>query len=199
PLHHVQALDDHAVLLRDDAQDLAGLAALAASRDDDGVVLAQSLDSHGHSTSGASEMIFMNRFARSSRATGPKIRVPMGSRALSIRTAELVSNRMYEPSVRPTSLAVRTTTAFITSPFFTLALGMASLTDTTMMSPTDAYFRLLPPSTLMQRTLRAPLLSATSSTLSAWIIPGSSPPREARPGTRSCRSRRGPPTASAPK
>ena len=45
----------------------------------------------------------MNRFARSSRATGPKMRVPMGSRALSMSTAEFVSNRMYEPSVRPTS------------------------------------------------------------------------------------------------
>ena len=31
---------------------------------------------HGYSTSGASEMIFMNRFSRSSRATGPKMRVP---------------------------------------------------------------------------------------------------------------------------
>ena len=31
------------------------------------------------STSGASEIIFMNFFALSSRATGPKIRVPIGS------------------------------------------------------------------------------------------------------------------------
>jgi hypothetical protein len=45
-------------------------------------------------TSGASEMIFMKRFARSSRATGPKMRVPIGSRALSMRTAEFVSKRM---------------------------------------------------------------------------------------------------------
>jgi hypothetical protein len=40
---------------------------------------------------------------------------------------------------------VRTTTAFITSPFFTRPRGMASLTDTTMMSPTEAYFRFEPP------------------------------------------------------
>ena len=33
---------------------------------------------HGYRTSGASEMIFMNRFSRSSRATGPKMRVPTG-------------------------------------------------------------------------------------------------------------------------
>ena len=32
-----------------------------------------------HSTSGASETIFMNLRARSSRATGPKTRVPIGS------------------------------------------------------------------------------------------------------------------------
>src|SRR5262249_34470425 len=95
---------------------------------------------------------------------------PIGSRALSMSTAELVSKRMYEPSVRPISFAVRTITAFITSPFFTLAFGMASFTDTTMTSPIEAYFRRVPPSTLMQRTLRAPLLSATSRTVSAWII-----------------------------
>src|SRR5262249_36138235 len=66
-------------------------------------------------------------------------------------------------------------TAFITSPFFTLALGMASFTETTMMSPIEAYFRRVPPSTLMQRTFRAPLLSATSRTLSAWIMGGPRP------------------------
>ena len=39
-------------------------------------------------------MIFMNRLARSSRATGPKMRVPIGSLSLSMSTAELPSNRM---------------------------------------------------------------------------------------------------------
>src|SRR5262245_59912415 len=67
----------------------------------------------------------------------------------------------------------------MTSPFFTLAFGIASFTDTTMMSPRDAYFRFDPPSTLMQSTLRAPELSATSRTVSAWII--------ARPRLRSFR------------
>jgi hypothetical protein len=33
-------------------------------------------------TSGASEMIFMNFLARSSRPTAPKIRVPTGSRSV---------------------------------------------------------------------------------------------------------------------
>src|SRR5262245_42378726 len=66
-------------------------------------------------------------------------------------------------------------TAFITSPFFTLALGMASFTEPTMKSPIEAYFRRVPPSTLMQSTFRAPLLSATSRTLSAWIMTGPRP------------------------
>ena len=58
--------------------------------------------------------------------------------------------------------AVRTTTAFITWPFLTRPRGIASLTDTTMMSPTEAYFRCEPPSTLRHITRRAPELSATS-------------------------------------
>ena len=50
---------------------------LAPGRDDDLVAL---LDLRGHqSTSGASEMIFMWFLARSSRGTGPKMRVPIGS------------------------------------------------------------------------------------------------------------------------
>ena len=43
---------------------------------------------------GAREMIFMNFLARSSRATGPKMRVPMGSLWALIRTALLASNLM---------------------------------------------------------------------------------------------------------
>ena len=39
-------------------------------------------------------MIFVNRRSRSSRATGPKMRVPMGSLSLLMRTAELESKRM---------------------------------------------------------------------------------------------------------
>src|SRR5262245_28906768 len=97
-LHEVQPFDDDAVLLRDDAQDLAGLAALLAGDDEHGVVLAQSMDRHAHSTSGASEIIFMNRFARRSRATGPNLQVPMGSRALQTSTADLVTTRCYHPS-----------------------------------------------------------------------------------------------------
>jgi len=56
---------------------LAGAALVAAVQHDDLVTLPD-LGSH-HSTSGASEMIFMWFLARSSRGTGPKMRVPIGS------------------------------------------------------------------------------------------------------------------------
>ena len=47
-----------------------------------------------HSTSGASEMIFMNRLSRSSRPTGPKMRVPRGSPSARMSTAAFSSKRM---------------------------------------------------------------------------------------------------------
>ena len=54
-------------------------------------------------------MIFIWFLARSSRGTGPKIRVPIGSPWLLISTAALESKRMVEPSLRLMSFAVRTT------------------------------------------------------------------------------------------
>src|ERR1700741_157435 len=47
--------------------------------------------SHRYHTSGASEMILVNFLSRSSRATGPKTRVPIGSFASLISTAALSS------------------------------------------------------------------------------------------------------------
>src|SRR5690606_41904168 len=79
---------------------------------------------------------------------------------------------MTVPSGRRMSNAVRTTTAFMTWPFFTRPRGMASLTDTTMMSPTEAYLRCEPPSTLMHMTRLAPELSATSRLDCIWIMTG---------------------------
>src|SRR3546814_1034075 len=49
-----------------------------AGQDDD-VVAGFDLGGHDYRTSGASEMIFMWFLARSSRGTGPKIRVPTGA------------------------------------------------------------------------------------------------------------------------
>src|ERR1700761_6947140 len=132
-LHQVDAAHQRLVLVGTHFEHLAGAALVATVQHDDLVALAD-LGSH-HSTSGASEMIFMWFLARSSRGTGPKIRVPTGSDWLLISTAALRSKRITEPSGRRMSLRTRTTTAFMTSPFFTLPRGIASLIDTTMMSP----------------------------------------------------------------
>src|SRR5690606_34216417 len=106
-LDHVDALD-HQVGIADARQHGAPLALVAPGDDDDLVALANLLH---QSTSGASETIFMNRSVRSSRVTGPKIRVPIGSSLAFSRTAALPSNLTREPSWRRTPLAVRTTTA----------------------------------------------------------------------------------------
>jgi hypothetical protein len=83
-------------------------------------------------------MIFMWFLARSSRGTGPKIRVPIGSLCLFTMTAAFLSNRITEPSLRLIAEEVRTTMACSTSPFFTRPRGMASFTETTILSPTPA-------------------------------------------------------------
>src|SRR5919198_2902132 len=135
-LDHVQALDVDPLALGVDADDLAGLALVLAGDHDDLVV---GLDAHAHqSTSGASETIFMKPPSRSSRATGPKMRVPRGLFWASMMTAAFSSNAMYVPSSRPNSFFVRTTTAFTTSPFLTVPCGLAVLTVAVMMSPTPA-------------------------------------------------------------
>src|SRR5918998_239519 len=60
---------------------------------------------------------------------------------------------------------------------------MASFTVATKTSPIEAYRRLEPPSTLMQRTSLAPLLSATRRRDSCWII---GPARALRRGASAC-------------
>src|SRR4029077_16623966 len=165
----VDAVDQHLIILRHHLQDRAGTALVLAGQHDDPVTLPDSGSAH-YSTSGARLMIFICFLARSSRTTGPKMRVPIGSALLLTSTAALASQRMVEPSGRWMSLAVRTITALWTSPFFTRPRGAASLTETTMMSPTPAKRRLEPPSTLMHWTRLAPLLSATSRLDCIWII-----------------------------
>src|SRR3954453_9317098 len=132
-LHQVDAAHQRLVVVGAHFEYLAGAALVAAGQNDDLVALPD-LGSH-HSTSGASEMIFMWFLARSSRGTGPKMRVPTGSDWLLISTAALRSNRITDPSARRMSLRTRTTTAFITSPFFTLPRRIPSLIHTTMTSP----------------------------------------------------------------
>src|SRR6266852_3522191 len=103
----------------DDTQDRPPLSLVPAGGDDD--VVAFPYFFHGlrlisvagdHSTSGASETIFMKRSLRSSRVTGPKMRVPIGSNLGVRSTAAFESNRMRLPSARRTPKAVRTTTAW---------------------------------------------------------------------------------------
>src|SRR4029453_3327468 len=122
----VDALDEHAPGVAVDGDDLSLLGLVLAGEHLDQVAL---LDlhlvgglrvgfGHGQSTSGASEMIFMNFFSRSSRPTGPKMRVPRGSPSLLRITAAFSSKRMYEPSARRRSLTGRQKTALNSSPFF---------------------------------------------------------------------------------
>src|SRR6185312_600921 len=89
--HRADPLHDDLVVVDEDLGDLALLALVLAADDLDEVA---HLETVHQSTSGASEMIFMNFFARSSRATGPKMRVPIGSLSLLMRTALLPSKRM---------------------------------------------------------------------------------------------------------
>src|SRR5262249_18930949 len=116
-LDRVDAAHQRALLGRAHLDHLPG-ATLVAAGEHDHLVALLDLRRH-HSTSGASEMIFMWFLARSSRGTGPKMRVPTGSICGLISTAALRSKRMIEPSGRLMSLRMRTTTAFITSPFLT--------------------------------------------------------------------------------
>src|SRR5262249_26385850 len=86
---HVYAAHHPPHLGRTHLDPLAGAALVAAAQHDDLVAFA---DLRGHyNTSGASEMIFMWFLARSSRGTGPKMRVPTGSICGVISTAALRS------------------------------------------------------------------------------------------------------------
>src|SRR5262249_57394346 len=85
-------LDDDHVALRNHPRDLADFADVFALDHLDAVAL---LDTHlHHNTSGASDTIRMNRRSRSSRPTGPKMRVPRGCIWSLISTAAFSSNRM---------------------------------------------------------------------------------------------------------
>ncbi len=97
-LDHVDLLDHHALLGGQGTQDHAFLALVLAGQNADGVaffdVHAVHCDNPLYSVSGARDTIFMYFFSRSSRATGPKIRVPRGAPEASIRTAAFWSNLM---------------------------------------------------------------------------------------------------------
>src|SRR6516162_10545705 len=138
-LDHPYALDQYLFLLRQHLQHLAVGPTVVAGNYLDVIPFLDVKFRSVHNTSGASEMIFMKFFSRSSRATGPKIRVPRGFKSLSIMTIALLSKRRLEPSSRLTGCLVRTTTARTTSPFFTVPLAAASFTLQLITSPIDAY------------------------------------------------------------
>src|SRR3954447_23449082 len=108
-LDAAHTLDQHALDLREGGDD-AALGALVLTGQDEhrvalldlhrrrlaGALLGASVrvGSHDHSTSGASEMIRMKRLSRSSRPTGPKMRVPRGSPLSRMMTAAFSSKRM---------------------------------------------------------------------------------------------------------
>src|SRR3546814_15033449 len=94
-LDHVHAGYDDAGFRRKHPENLA-LRPFVAPRENDDAIALPDLGGHQR-TSGAREMIFMNFLPRSSRVTGPKMRVPIGSPCLLIRTAAFRSNRMAVP------------------------------------------------------------------------------------------------------
>src|SRR5436309_12188127 len=116
-LDNAYTFDQNALLPRKHRQDSARGAAEIPG-DDFNLVAFSNVTLHSvHSTSGASETIFMKLRSRNSRATGPKMRVPRGFKSLSIITIALLSKRSREPSSRRIGCFVRTRTARTTSPF----------------------------------------------------------------------------------
>src|SRR5664279_782413 len=165
-LDHVQAGHDHAVGGGADLGDGPRLALFLAGNDDDLIALLElHLGGGGfhYSTSGARETIFMYLRSRSSRATGPKTRVPTGSPSFLMMTAAFSSKRMYEPSLRRNALRWRTITAWTTAFFLTVPPGIASLTEAVITSPSWAIRPTPPPRGRMQQIFLAPELSATMS------------------------------------
>src|SRR5438105_8729177 len=75
PLDQHDPFDNHPPLAAQDADNPPALAALGAGDDDDLIPFFDVAFKHTQITSGASETIFINFLSRSSRATGPKIRV----------------------------------------------------------------------------------------------------------------------------
>src|SRR5262249_48885760 len=87
----VDALDDDLASFVQDLQDFFRRVPLVVA--DHHLDQVSPSDFHNYTTSLARLMIFMKRRSRSSRATAPKMRVPLGFNSLSISTIALRSNR----------------------------------------------------------------------------------------------------------
>src|SRR5690606_14564359 len=101
PFGRIDTLDDQLALTGEDPGDTRLFSFVLAGDDHDLVALADArLPIHHlrfaahHNTSGASETIRMKRRSRSSRATGPKMRVPRGCSFWSMITQAFSSKRI---------------------------------------------------------------------------------------------------------
>src|SRR6476661_3020094 len=97
---NANAFDQHALLSCKDCEDSAGRTTEVPGNHLDLIAFFNVMLDAVHKTSGASDTIFIKLRSRSSRATGPKIRVPRGFKSLSIMTMALLSKRSSEPSSR---------------------------------------------------------------------------------------------------
>jgi len=93
PLDHVHARHDHLIVLGQHLPHRARAAPVFALHDKH-CVFSLDLLHVSYTTSGASDTIFMNLRSRSSRATGPKMRVPRGFSVSASTTAAFSSKRM---------------------------------------------------------------------------------------------------------
>src|SRR5437868_4855081 len=121
-LQEVDALDHDLALAGHGAHHHASLATVLSGHDLHGVVFmnVEMKPAHdAYKTYGARETISMKFLSRSSRATGPKMRVPRGLFWGPRMTAAFSSKRIVEPSRRRNSREVRTPAALTTSLFLT--------------------------------------------------------------------------------
>src|SRR6266446_1492910 len=96
-LDHSRAFDLHLTVSRRHRQNASALPFVAPGDHDNLIVLSDLcalLCFHDQITSGASDTIFIKFLSRSSRATGPKTRVPIGVPSSLISTAAFWSNLM---------------------------------------------------------------------------------------------------------
>src|SRR5580765_2330279 len=89
--HAIDTFDDNAIAIGNQPQNAADFATVGA-RYDHHLLAGFNVPGH-HTTSLARETIFMKFLSRSSRATAPKIRVPLGLFSSSITTAAFLSKR----------------------------------------------------------------------------------------------------------
>ena len=139
-LHGHELLDPDAALLAEDLEDLAALALLLAGDDHDGVALADArpwLQDLRRERDDLHELAGAELAGdRPEDAGADRLEVLVDEDRASCRR----TGCSCRPAASPRGSSARST-ARATSPFFTLACGIASFTETTMTSPIEAYRR----------------------------------------------------------